>query len=492
MPTAQYHKKGASPHVERDVNNYSMWLLQNKTSNDNHVHNDDDSPFVVGAAVTNSNDEAADENNNNAHENDADDEDLLIVGTSIAPLLNDHHDSNDSDSNASMNMNDAAGKCWSCFLSLNNTSNNGDGNNFHSACFTTHEHPLLSISTCAICHDRAEAVESQVIDVQLNNSNDGVADDNKIDAGIMDQEVTACSWCGLEDRYSFSPSTSDDDADASSSPSGIIGPEKDIVGGVPGQTYSSTSYLDNVKLGDGGTNELLLCDNCPRGMCVKCTALSLGGHELALKAVRQQCNDEGESWKCCFCNPTKFLGMLREEYRVVCGERKSDDGMEVDDNNANGVNGNVTNNDDDEQNNDDDEDAKVARLIDELTAAENALSTAQQMLSKNEIDQTRHEIESELLQSSSSSMGLLEDLNDAVELELGDYLQKWQREFDLCSDTVVRLQDELSEGGVVQLAQYYKFREEERKGGRSEESEGESDDYVKRAEEALSEFIILE
>ena len=28
--------------------------------------------------------------------------------------------------------------------------------------------------------------------------------------------------------------------------------------------------------GNGGSNELILCDTCPRGMCVKCCALSLG------------------------------------------------------------------------------------------------------------------------------------------------------------------------------------------------------------------------
>ncbi len=159
------------------------------------------------------------------------------------------------------------------------------------------------------------------------------------------------------------------------------------------------------------------------------------------------------------------------------------------------------NNDDTKNNNnkpngkedENDQDAKIARLIEELTTAEDELATAQQMLSKAEIEQTRHEIESELLlqqDSTSNSTTLssvgLEDLTEAVEQELGDYLQKWQRTFDLCSDAIVRLQEELEEGGV-QLAQYYKFRREE-EGLDCDDNDDDGSDYVRKAEMALGKF----
>jgi len=79
-----------------------------------------------------------------------------------------------------------------------------------------------------------------------------------------------------------------------------------------------------------------------------------------------------------------------------------------------------------------------------------------------------------------------------VEDELSDYLQKWQREYDLHSDMRVRLQDELEDRGV-QVCQFYKFREEERRRFCEEdgnEDEDEDGDYAARAEIELGEFII--
>ena len=187
---------------------------------------------------------------------------------------------------------------------------------------------------------------------------------------------------------------------------------------------------------------------------------------------------------------------LREEYRLVCGEGDDDDNdgelmkknMKKEEDGAMDVE-----KDDNSKHDDDDattdEDEKVARLIEELNTAEDELSTAQQMLSRAEIEQTRHEIESELLSSSSSSLVVgLEDLTEAVEAEVADYLQKWQRKFDLCQDEIGRLQEELEEGGV-QLVQYYKFRNEERKRlRRQDSSDDDDDDYARRAEMALGEF----
>lgn len=133
------------------------------------------------------------------------------------------------------------------------------------------------------------------------------------------------------------------------------------------------------------------------------------------------------------------MGRLREEYRLVCCERDEQQKKREEEDSVMDVDDDANDKDGEEE----DKDSQIARLIDELTAAEDALATAQQMLSKAEIEQTRHEIESELLLS--SSLGL-EDLSTAVESEVSDYLQKWQRSFDLCADTIARLQEELEDG----------------------------------------------
>ena len=228
-------------------------------------------------------------------------------------------------------------------------------------------------------------------------------------------------------------------------------------------------------------------------MCVKCVTVGYGGHARGLQCVRQLCQGDdgktgdggegegGEEWKCCYCKPTEFLECLREEYRLVCNEKE--DCSDVDDDSGEGRR------ELDEEGGEEDEDAKTARLIDELTKTENALSMAQEMLSKKEIEQTRHEIELELSSQTNNNIGL-EDLESAVEDELSDYLQKWQREYDLHSDTMVRLQDELEDRGV-QVCQFYKFREEERRRFCEEDGNDDEDgDYAARAEIELGEFII--
>lgn len=476
------------------------------------------------------------------------DEEQLIIGTSLVPLLDMNNDDENNNNDSNKNC-EGAGRCWSCFIHLNNnnnSSNNDDEggknlnnrrqNNNSNSYYTTYEHPLLSIPLCSICHDRAEAVEGGVIDAQLrrsdgahdgttaanNNNNFGssnVGGGNAATAIVTmndshpeeEGEVNACSWCGLTTTESSSSETSSHSSSSIHSPSTKLHRTMTIIGGLQQQIQSSTIYLDDIPLGDGGTNELLLCDHCPRGICVKCCTVGLGGHVDALKQVRRICNgdEEEEEWKCCYCHPTEFLERLRMEYRLVCGERdgdstvkqqrkmdEDDDVMDVDEDDPmkDANNYNV-----------EDNDAQIARLIDELTAAEDALSMAQQMLSKAEIEQTRHEIESELLlsnhhpSSTSTTLGL-EDLSEAVEEELADYLQKWQRKFDLHSDTVIRLQEELEEGGVVQLAQFYKFREDEGRrareqlggGGGGGDEGGDDSEYAKRAEMELGEFLVFE
>eukprot|EP00986_Skeletonema_menzelii_P007617 scaffold2995_cov135-Skeletonema_menzelii.AAC.7 len=494
MPTGFYSDDEAisnndGPLTSSSVNNNTIQLTHKQSKqhgNDNDDNSSDDcsigSTSSVVATVTKSHEEdimADDENNYSDNGEEA----QWIIGTSIVPLLNSKADSNADDKLNSDNNTEEAGRwCWSCFIHLSN----------NSSCYTIHEHPLLSIPVCSICNERAEAVESEVIDDKLKKRRD-------VNDGVQEEEeVNACSWCGLT---TFENDTS------SHSTSSMMENNKTIVGIGINPIQSSTIYLDNISLADGGSNELLLCDNCPRGMCVKCCTVALGGTVDALKVVRHVCSssssssseeEEGE-WKCCYCNPTEFLERLREEYRLVCGEGDDDDDNDdrelMKKNTKKEEDGAMDVEKDDNSKHDDDDDAttdedeKVARLIEELNTAEDELSTAQQMLSRAEIEQTRHEIESELLSSSSSSLVVgLEDLTEAVEAEVADYLQKWQRKFDLCQDEIGRLQEELEEGGV-QLVQYYKFRNEERKRLRRQDgSDDDDDDYARRAEMALGEF----
>lgn len=530
MPTGFYPTNdnaandGASPNDDDvSVNNSSTRRTKKRISS---VDEQSPSSSSVVVTITKSHEDSADDHNNHSEEEE---EEQLIIGTSVEPLLTtnnnndaadaDHNNSNDGSSSSS-NNNEGAGRCWSCFIHLNNTTNNNDASNKTTnsrhptttttttttlSFFTTHEHPLLSIPVCSICNDRAEAVESKVIDAQLTRANtdssmggDNNNNNNDDDGHEEEVEVNACSWCGLTDALENETSSYHSNNNHTSL---SVQP---IIGGVPNQTKGSTTYLDNIPLGDNGSNELLLCDTCPRGMCVKCCTVSLGGHVDALRVVRRACHgggggegeeEEEEEWKCCYCQPTQFLMRLREEYRLVCcGDDDDDDGGELqkkkqkkkdDDEEESLMDGDGENNDANgkkEEEEDDDDDAKIARLIDELTAAEQKLDTAQEMLSKKEIEQTRHEIHAELLLNHESSSLGLEDLAELVENELGDYLQKWQRTFDLCSDAIVRLQEELEEGGV-QLAQFYKFREEE-----EGYDDGEGSDYAREAEMELGKF----
>ena len=105
---------------------------------------------------------------------------------------------------------EGAGRCWSCFIHLNNNNdiaNNNDGQRTTTSAsfFTTHEHPLLSIPVCSVCNDRAEAVEGKVIDAQLQSVNDGTNHDIMVNfgggsSGGDDNNITAAAMMNNDEQ----------------------------------------------------------------------------------------------------------------------------------------------------------------------------------------------------------------------------------------------------------------------------------------------------
>jgi len=315
-------------------------VLVANSSMDDDVSNDGSadllsspSPSTVGGDGDNNKVDSHDESH-------SDDDDDIVIGK-----LDEKLDAN-------------AGHCWSCLVNLRHDAASAAGGAASPAAtancsflYTTHEHPLLNFTVCSVCEERAEAVESDVIDMELADNSDG---DNAA------TEMNACSWCGLQD---------DELA------------ENDVHDAIP-------------------ASDLLLCDKCPRAFCVRCVMLSLGGDQCAWEKVREVMRSE-EEWVCCRCEPTKFLEGLQGAYsRISCG---SPINVDTDDENNEG-----------EENASKDDDT-IQKLVEELDYAEYSLEEATKRLDETHLERERERHESELIANNTPLEDLEEAIQERLE-----------------------------------------------------------------------------
>ena len=303
-------------------------------------------------------------------------------------------------------------RCWACFVKFRDDDNNDATDNHY---YTQHEHPTLGIVVCSVCHDGGECVERRILD---NLDSSKPAADNA-PADEVDTEVY-CSFCSL--------------------PSSELDPP-------------------HPPLADAQSNDLLLCDSCPRAFCQKCVCVTLGGTCRDLTAVRKTAESD-DVWNCCLCKPTEFLGGLKEGYASLLKEEEKEDSI----NSANV---------------EEDEDARVAKLIDELHGAESKYAQAQHNLEDGPMNEKRREIEAEFRKEAEHG----DDLAELVQEEIESYRNLWIQNSERLQETIGKLLNEIEDSGV-NVADVYKFWEEE---------EGKTEDVVpgwkREADLALGELI---
>ncbi len=308
--------------------------------------------------------------------------------------------------------------CWSCLIPLHSYSN--DGNVF---LYSTHTHPLLNFAVCSTCVERATAVESDVIDLELGHDQGFEENGAAAEAATDAKEMNACSWCGLEDDE--------------------LGENDDI---------------DEIPKSD-----LLLCDQCPRAFCVRCAILSLGGDQSAWETVRRE-KESDKEWTCCHCQPTVFLEQLQAAHEKAVGDTSPNSStMNDDDEKCE----NIIGADSEGMNHDE----SIEKLLQELDYAEYSLAEATHRLDEATVEQEREGFELELIENGTG----LDELELSVQAEVDSYMQRWMLHFDRFSDTVTRLQDELDSKEVGVMEGYYKCRD---KNNGVEGKDGDGDNFL--------------
>lgn len=298
--------------------------------------------------------------------------------------------------------------CWSCLIPLSGNFDHG-----YTFLYSTHTHPLLNFAVCSTCVERATAVESDVIDLEIGNNSD--SNENSAAEALTTTrsapEMNACSWCGLEDDE--------------------LGENDD---------------MDEIPKSD-----LILCEKCPRAFCVRCAILSFGGDQTAWETVRHEILESDKEWVCCHCHPTHFLEQLQAAHEIMAAAGDT-------------FPNSSTMNDNDDSNHENsevgdlegiDHDESVEKLLQELDYAEHCLADATHRMDEATVEQERERIELELIENGTS----LDELESSVQAEVDGYMKRWMLHFDRFSDTVSRLQDELDSKEVGVMEWYYKCRD---------------------------------
>ena len=169
--------------------------------------------------------------------------------------------------------------CWACRIPLQrkgaadktpigvveDTDENGWGEKAKTlGLYSIHAHPLLQISVCSACADKAYDIEDealQCVAARAHGGDSGAEDDDDADP----TEMEACSLCAIE-------ATQDDDCPL-----------------------------------------FLCCDACPRTFCARCVAILNGGGSEGRKYVEDQTNNEGEDteWSCPACEAPDAMDRMQ-------------------------------------------------------------------------------------------------------------------------------------------------------------------------------------
>lgn len=332
--------------------------------------------------------------------------------------------------------------CWACFIPLQrkgaadktpigvveDTDENGWGEKAKTlGLYSIHAHPLLQISVCSACADKAYDIEDealQCVAARAHGGDSGAEDDD----GAGPTEMEACSLCAIE-------ATQDDDCPL-----------------------------------------FLCCDACPRTFCARCVAILNGGGSEGRKYVEDQTNNEDEEaeWNCPACEAPDAMDRMQ-----VAFVGWSDEGATVEaDRQLTGG---------DKEANDSDpsspETKTTAALIEELNYAEDGLFEAEKKLEYDSVAKEREVVLAEVRKDRSDLSAT--DIEIEVDSEIEGWIQQWQDHHSRLSEAVTTLQDALVVRGI-DLAAFYKDRETNVLIG-SEQGSSADDvpSYVRDAEAAL-------
>lgn len=261
-----------------------------------------------------------------------------------------------------------------------------------SVSFVAYTHPLLHFVVCRPCNARSEAIEHAVMDAKESKT---------------PNIIYACSWCGLNDN--------------------------------------------EFELNDG---ILVECDNatCQRKFCTQCLTVSLGGDTDAYNHVMGIIQDlSNENWLCPGCEPSKFLGELKE-----AGAQQTSLGATVNDHDHEGQ---ISH------------DEKLQGLLEQLHVAEVANREALSML------------ESTAIKDEKARLERLGEGVDATQKGLQAYIRHWDDQNSRAQDLASQLHVEIDVMDPDAVIGYYRTYWE---GGLGE---GDEDpDYKIHADRELGEL----
>ena len=333
--------------------------------------------------------------------------------------------------------------CWACNIPLQrkgaeidpssdaeDNDDNGWGDKAKTlGLYSIHAHPLLQISVCSSCADKAYDIEDEALQcVAARARKGGDDDDGEEDDDADVTEMEACSLCAVE----------------------------------------------ATKEGDGPT--LLCCDACPRTFCARCVAVLNGGGVDGRKYVEEQTNGEEDDseWNCPACEAPDAMDRMQ-----VAFVRWSDEGATVEaDRQMTG--GDQGGSDDDPSS---PETKTTAALIDELNYAEDGLSEAEKKLEEDSIAQEREIVLAEVRKDRGDLLAE-EDIEKEVDAEMDGWISQWQDHHSRLSEAITTLQDALEVRGI-DLVAFYKDREANYLSDDNNDNVDDIPSYVKDAEAAL-------
>jgi len=192
----------------------------------------------------------------------------------------------DVDSVETYSIDPKSATCWSCRISLDDKGSKGVESKGSKALmkgecsyYMIHSHPLLRVTCCSVCADKAYIVEDDIANIEQMKENPLLSNVNEVDSENEDEdedgeleEITTCGWCADANRQ--------------------------------------------------GDN-LLLCDKCPRAFCDTCISLAYGGGPKGDRAVHNLLNEECD-WECIYCKPTIVIGRM-QSFLDTWGEKNEDD-----------------------------------------------------------------------------------------------------------------------------------------------------------------------
>eukprot|EP00591_Stephanopyxis_turris_P018381 CAMPEP_0195538730 /NCGR_PEP_ID=MMETSP0794_2-20130614/49688_1 /TAXON_ID=515487 /ORGANISM="Stephanopyxis turris, Strain CCMP 815" /LENGTH=543 /DNA_ID=CAMNT_0040672737 /DNA_START=15 /DNA_END=1643 /DNA_ORIENTATION=+ len=358
-------------------------------------------------------------------------------------------------------------KCLTCRITLNpGPSLPSKYRTKSNSLYSLHPHPLLLTPSCAVCSNKALAVEIEAMAMEKqaqDQANKGTEQREKDAVENMD----ICSCCSRN----------------------IVQADND-----------NNENNDDISTASSVVSTMYLCDSCPRSFCFQCILLAHQPHspndekhENAIKDLL----DGSNTWKCLKCDPPSGLAKLQDEVVNIQNAKYDDDNCNVIVDEAE-MKGEC---DTEEQSeveyeekstfNRDDAGIKPPRSIDQDDVSEGELETANllQELTKYEdaIEECQTHLEDQHLkiqaglirEEIAEKKGIsANEIEDEVLEEMRLYKKRWDDHYTRLEEALPPIQELLELAGISLLS-FYMDRERERpkrlKGKKKTLSESEPD-----------------